>query len=34
MKKKIEYYLPEKVVTNADLAMDNPTWNIEKVEEK
>ena len=32
--KKIEYYLPEKVITNLDLARNNPEWNIEKVEEK
>lgn len=32
--KQIEYYLPEKVITNLDLAKDNPEWNIEKIEEK
>lgn len=32
--KHIEYYLPEKVVTNIDLSKDNPEWNIEKIEEK
>ncbi len=32
--KHIEYYLPKKVVTNIDLAKDNPEWNIEKIEEK
>lgn len=32
--KHIEYYLPEKLVTNLDLAKDNPEWNIEKIEEK
>lgn len=32
--KHIEYYLPKKVITNKDLAKDNPKWNIEKIEEK
>jgi 3-oxoacyl-[acyl-carrier-protein] synthase-3 len=32
--KKIEYYLPENVVTNSDLAESNPDWNIEKIENK
>ncbi|MDI5950750.1 3-oxoacyl-ACP synthase III family protein [Flavobacterium yafengii] len=32
--KHIEYYLPEKVITNIDLAKNNPEWNIEKIEEK
>ena len=32
--KHIEYYLPEKVISNLDLAKDNPEWNIEKIEEK
>ena len=32
--KQIEYYLPEKVISNADLAMENPTWDVEKVAEK
>jgi 3-oxoacyl-[acyl-carrier-protein] synthase-3 len=32
--KQIEYYLPKKVVTNLELAKDNPEWNIEKIEEK
>lgn len=32
--KKIEYYLPKKVITNLDLACDNPEWNIEKIEKK
>lgn len=30
----IEYYLPEKVITNENLALENPDWNIEKIEEK
>lgn len=32
--KQIEYYLPEKVVTNKDLAKENPDWDIEKTEGK
>lgn len=32
--KHIEYYLPEKVISNLDFARDNPEWNIEKIEEK
>jgi 3-oxoacyl-[acyl-carrier-protein] synthase-3 len=32
--KQIEYYLPEKVVTNLELAQKNPEWNIERIEEK
>lgn len=31
---QIEYYLPEKVITNEDLVLENPAWNIEKIEEK
>ena len=31
---QIEYYLPEKVITNADLAKENPDWDIEKIEKK
>jgi len=31
---QIEYYLPEKVVTNEDLAKENPEWDIEKIENK
>jgi 3-oxoacyl-[acyl-carrier-protein] synthase III len=31
---QIEYYLPEKVVTNEDLAKINPEWDIKKTEEK
>jgi 3-oxoacyl-[acyl-carrier-protein] synthase III len=30
----IEYYLPEKVVTNEDLAIENPEWDIKKIEKK
>lgn len=30
----IEYYLPEKVVTNQDLKKQHPEWDIQKVEEK
>jgi 3-oxoacyl-[acyl-carrier-protein] synthase-3 len=30
----IEYYLPEKVVTNEDLAMANPGWDMAKIESK
>ena len=29
--KCIEYYLPEKVYTNVDLAKDFPEWPAEKV---
>jgi 3-oxoacyl-[acyl-carrier-protein] synthase-3 len=32
--KQIAYYLPEKVITNADLANENPGWDIEKTEKK
>lgn len=32
--KHIEYYLPEKVISNLDLAKKNPEWKIEKIEEK
>lgn len=32
--KAIEYYLPEKVVTNDDLQNENPGWNLDKVAEK
>lgn len=32
--KQIEYYLPEKVITNEDLAKENPDWDIMKLEEK
>lgn len=30
----IEYYLPEAIVTNAQLASENPDWSIEAVEKK
>lgn len=30
----IEYYLPEKVVTNEDLATANPGWDMAKIESK
>lgn len=32
--KSIEYYLPEKIVTNEDLQKENPGWNLDKVVEK
>ena len=32
--KGIEYYLPEKVVSNDDLAKDFPTWTAAKIQEK
>ena len=32
--KQIEYYLPEKVVTNEDLEKEFPEWNAEKVANK
>jgi len=31
---QIEYYLPEKIVTNKDLALENPDWEVEKIEQK
>jgi 3-oxoacyl-[acyl-carrier-protein] synthase-3 len=31
---QIEYYLPEKIITNEDLAQKNPDWDIEKIEAK
>lgn len=31
---QIEYYLPEKIVTNEDLSLVNPEWDIKKSEEK
>jgi 3-oxoacyl-[acyl-carrier-protein] synthase-3 len=31
---QIEYYLPDKVITNEDLAKENPDWDIEKIEKK
>jgi len=30
----IEYYLPEKIVTNKDLAKENPDWNFDLIEPK
>jgi len=30
----IEYYIPEKTVSNADLVEENPSWNIDKIYEK
>ena len=32
--KSIEYYLPEKVITNEDLQKEFPNWNIHKVADK
>ena len=32
--KAIEYYLPEHTLTNADLHLNHPEWNINKVGEK
>lgn len=31
---KIEYYLPEKVLTNKDFESEFPEWNSEKIEQK
>ena len=31
---RIEYYLPEKIFSNADLESEFPDWNAAKVEEK
>jgi len=30
----IEYYLPEKVVTNSDLVRENPDWDFKRIESK
>ncbi|MFC1576160.1 3-oxoacyl-ACP synthase III family protein [Candidatus Omnitrophota bacterium] len=30
----IEYYLPDKIVTNKDLAKENPDWNFDLIESK
>jgi len=30
----IEYYLPEEVITNAKLAMENPEWDFNLIESK
>ncbi|MES2330083.1 MAG: ketoacyl-ACP synthase III [Bacteroidota bacterium] len=32
--RSIEYYLPEQVVTNADLQAEFPHWDVDKVEKK
>jgi 3-oxoacyl-[acyl-carrier-protein] synthase III len=32
--KQIEYYLPEQIIRNADLAKEFPEWEAEKIEEK
>lgn len=32
--KHIEFYLPEKVLSNADLSAEFPDWPVEKIEEK
>jgi len=32
--KGIEYYLPEQVLTNKQLAFEFPAWSVEKIEEK
>ncbi|MDQ3813968.1 MAG: 3-oxoacyl-ACP synthase, partial [Armatimonadota bacterium] len=32
--KAIEYYLPERVLTNSQLAAEFPEWTVEKIEEK
>lgn len=32
--KQIEYYLPEKIIRNADLAEEFPEWEADKIEEK
>ena len=32
--KKIEYYLPESVLTNAQIVEKFPEWTIEKIENK
>lgn len=32
--KEIAYYLPERIVTNADIQMEHPNWDIKKVGEK
>lgn len=31
---QIEYYLPERIITNEDLAKENPDWDIGKIENK
>lgn len=32
--KQIEYYLPENIVTNEELGMENPSWDMDFVEER
>jgi 3-oxoacyl-[acyl-carrier-protein] synthase-3 len=32
--KSIEYYLPENVVTNIDLQMENPEWKLDEITKK
>jgi 3-oxoacyl-[acyl-carrier-protein] synthase-3 len=32
--KQIEYYLPEQIIRNSDLAKEFPEWEAEKIEEK
>lgn len=32
--KAISYYLPSKIVTNEDLVLDFPEWNVDKVSDK
>ena len=32
--KYIEYYLPEMIVTNSDLAAEFPEWSVDKIESK
>lgn len=32
--KNIEYYLPDNIVTNKDLKLENPEWDIDKVFQK
>ena len=30
----IDYYLPKNIVTNKDLEVENPEWDLSKVENK
>lgn len=32
--KQIEYYLPERIVTNGDIVNDFPEWSVEKIASK
>jgi 3-oxoacyl-[acyl-carrier-protein] synthase-3 len=32
--KAIEYYLPQRIVTNEELAQDFPEWSVEKIMDK